>query len=90
MKTISDEEEPNWLKVSTKFSIIISFICACAAIFMNMIRIGYNKCTKIFPTINQRYHLYVVIWHTYLYIMYACTKNGDLVQRRKWRGGELI
>ena len=46
MKSITDDEEQNWLQDNTKFNIFKSFICACAAIFMNLIRYGYNNCSK--------------------------------------------
>ena len=45
MKTITVDEVQNWLQDNTKFIILKSFICACAAIFMNLIRNGLNDCT---------------------------------------------
>ena len=44
MKTITVDEEQNWLQDNTKIIILKSFICACAAIFMNLIRNGLNDC----------------------------------------------
>ena len=44
MKTITVDEEQNWLQDNTKFKILKSVKCACAAIFMNLIRNGLNDC----------------------------------------------
>ena len=46
MKTITVDEELNWLQDNTKFIILKSFICACAAFFMNLIRNGWNNCIR--------------------------------------------